>query len=150
MDVAANIRGKAWPPKLQGNKLASFEDTWVASSGVVMVTSHNRVAQVSISGDVDAALVSQDASIVMPVREARAEGSRDCTRESMEGIKDQRVRSRGGAKFVGKRGVNEVDEECVREQGDCLIVCVGSGDVIWPAGQGIRGTEIFAWDVFKS
>ena len=48
----------------------SFEDAWVASSGMVMVTSHDRVAQVSIGGDIDAALVSQDASIVMPIGEA--------------------------------------------------------------------------------
>ena len=40
-DVAANIRGKAWPPKFQGNKLASFEDPWVTSSGMVMVASHD-------------------------------------------------------------------------------------------------------------
>ena len=53
-------------------------------------------------------------------------------------------------KFVRKRDVNEVDEECIREQGDCLIVYVGCGDMIWPAGQGVRGTEIFARDVFKS
>ena len=52
----------------------------------------------------------------------------------MEGIKDQWVRSGGGAKFVGKRGVDEVDEEFIREQGDCLIVGVGCGDMIWSAG----------------
>ena len=40
---------------------------------------------------------------------------RDSTRESMEGIKDQRVQSGGGAKLVGERDINEVDEECVRE-----------------------------------
>ena len=91
MDVAVNIRGKAGPPKFRGNKLASFEDTWVASSGMVVVASHDRVAQVSICGDIDVALVSQDASIVMPIGEARVEGSRDGTRESMEGIKDQWV-----------------------------------------------------------
>ena len=69
-DKTANKRGEAWPPKLRGNKLASFEDTRVASSGMGMVTSHDRVAQVSIGGDIDAALVSQDASIVMPIGEA--------------------------------------------------------------------------------
>ena len=101
---------------------------------MVMVTCHDRVAEVSIGGDVDTALVSQDASIIMPIGEARVEGGRDCTRESMEGVKDQWVRSGGGAKFVGKRGVDEVDEECVREQGDCLIVCVRCRDVIRPTG----------------
>ena len=50
--------------------MISFEDAWVASSGVVMVASNDRVAQVSISRDVDAALVSQDASIIMPIGEA--------------------------------------------------------------------------------
>ena len=58
MDIAVDVRGEAWPPKFQGNQLASLENSWVASSGVVIVTSHNRVAQVSISGDVDATLVS--------------------------------------------------------------------------------------------
>ena len=67
MDKTANVRGKAWPPKFGGNQLASLENPWVASSGVVMVTCHNRVAQVSISGDVDAALVSQDACIIVPI-----------------------------------------------------------------------------------
>ena len=42
----------------------------MTSSGMVMVTSNDRVVQVSISRDVDAALVSQDASIIVPVGEA--------------------------------------------------------------------------------
>ena len=63
----------------------------MASSGMIMVSCHDRVAQASISGDIDAALVSQDASIIMPIGEARAESGGDSTRESMEGIKDQWV-----------------------------------------------------------
>ena len=122
----------------------------MASSGVVMVAGHDRVAQVSIGGDIDAVLVSQNAGVVVPVRKAGAESGGSSTRESMEGIKDQWVRSRGGAEFVGEGGIDDVDKECVREQGDCLIVCVGSGDMVWPAGQGVRGTEIFTRDVFKS
>ena len=42
----------------------------MASSGMIMVSSHNGVAQSSISGDVDMTLVSQDAGVVVPVREA--------------------------------------------------------------------------------
>ena len=53
-----NVRGKARPPKLRGNKLASFENARMTSSGVVMVSSNNRVAQVSISRDINTALVS--------------------------------------------------------------------------------------------
>ena len=73
------------------------------------------MAQVSICGDIDAVLVSQNASVVVPVRKAGAEGSRDSTRESMEGVKDQWVRSRGGAELVGEGGINKVDEEFIRE-----------------------------------
>ena len=43
-DITSNVRGEAWPPKLRGNKLVSLENSWVASSGVVMVTSHNSAA----------------------------------------------------------------------------------------------------------
>ena len=43
-DITADVRGKARPPKLRGNKLASFEDTWVASSRMVMMAGHDRVA----------------------------------------------------------------------------------------------------------
>ena len=69
-DITTNVRGEAWPPKLRGNKLASLEDSRMTSSGMVMVMSNNRVVQVSISRDIDVALVSQDASVVVPVREA--------------------------------------------------------------------------------
>ena len=92
------------------------------------------MAQVSICGDIDVVLVSQNASVVVPVRKAGAESSRDSTRESMEGVKDQWVRSRGGAELVREGGIDEVDEECVWEQGDRFVVSVGSGDMIWSAG----------------
>ena len=68
-DITTNVRGEAWPPKLRGNKLASLEDSRMTCSGMVMVMSNNRVVQVSISRDIDVALVSQDASIVVPVGE---------------------------------------------------------------------------------
>ena len=114
--------------------MASFENAWMARCGMIMVACHDGAAQVSISGDIDASLVSQDTGIIVPVGKARAEIGRDRTRESMEGIEDQWVGSGGGAKFVREGGVDEVDEECVWEQGDRFVVCVGSGDMIWSAG----------------
>ena len=57
MDVAVDIRGKAWPPKLQGNELASFENARVTNSGMIMVTSDNGVAEVGISRNIDMTLV---------------------------------------------------------------------------------------------
>ena len=67
----------------------------------------------------------------------------------MEGVKDQWVQSRGRSEFISERGVYKVDEEFVRKEGDCLIVHVRSGNVIWLARQGIRSAEILAWDVLK-
>ena len=58
VDITANIRSESRPPKLGGHKLTSFENPRVASSGVVMVSSDNGVAEVSIGGYIDAALVS--------------------------------------------------------------------------------------------
>ena len=50
--------------------MASFENARMASSGVIMVSSNDRVAKGSISGNVDASLVSQDTGIIVPVGEA--------------------------------------------------------------------------------
>ena len=51
----------------------------------------------------------------------------------MESVENQWFQSRGRAEFVREGGVDEVDEEFVREQGDRLIVHVRCGDVIWLA-----------------
>ena len=87
-DITANVRGKAWPPKFRCNQLASFENARMASSGMIMVLSDNRVAESGICGNIDVTLVSQDASIIVPVGEARMESGGDSTRQSMEGIEN--------------------------------------------------------------
>ena len=90
-DITLHIRGKAWPPKFQGDKLASFENSWVTCSRMVMMSGNYRMTEVSISRDIDLALVRQDASVIVPVRKVGMESSRNLARESMEGIKDQWV-----------------------------------------------------------
>ena len=77
------------------------------------------------------------------------ESSGNFTRESMEGVKDQWVWGRERAEFSGERGVNQVDEECLREESDCFVVRVRGGDVIWLMRQGIRGAEILARNMLK-
>ena len=69
-DITSNVRGKAWPPKFQGDELASFENSWVTCGRMVMVPSDNRTTEVSTGRDIDPALVRQDASIIVPVRKA--------------------------------------------------------------------------------
>ena len=70
----------------------------------------------------------------MPVQKARAESSWYFTRESMEGVKDKWVQGRGGRELVSEGGVNQVDKEGIREEGDCFIVCVRGRYVIWTMG----------------
>ena len=93
---------------------------------MVMVASNNRVVKVSISGDIDTVLISQDTSIIMPIREARAEFSGEFARVSMEGIEDKWIRSQGGVELSGKGGVNKIDEEDIRE----LVVSVRGWNMI--------------------
>ena len=52
------------------------------------------------------ALVRQDASVIVPVGKAGMESSRNFTRESMEGIKDQEVQSGGRTEFISEGGVD--------------------------------------------
>ena len=140
LDITVDIGGEAWPPELGSNKLASLENTRMTCCGMVMVASHNGVAQFSISRDIDMTLVSQDACIIVPVREAGTKSGGDSARQSMEGVKNQWVRSGGRAEFVSEGGVNKVDEELIRKEDDCLIVCVRGRYVIWMTGQGVGGT----------
>ena len=77
------------------------------------------------------------------------EDSQNFARESTEGIKDHWVGSRRRGEFVGEGGVNKVDEEHVRKEGDCLIVCVRGRYVIWMMRQGIRGTEVLARNMLE-
>lgn len=48
--------------------------------------------------------------------------SRKFTWQSVQGVKDQGVGGRESSNLVGKGGVNELNEECVWEQGDVLVI----------------------------
>ena len=55
--------------KILRQQVGEFENSRMTSSGMVMVTSNDRVVQASISRDIDMALVNQDACIIVPVGE---------------------------------------------------------------------------------
>ena len=91
---------------------------------MVMVAGNNGMVEVSVHRDIDMTLVGQDSRIIVSIREAGAEVSGDLAWESMKSIEDEWVRGRGGAKFVSEGGVNHIDKECIREEGDHLIISV--------------------------
>ena len=107
------------------------------------------MAEVGVGGNVDTILEGQDTSVILPVGEMRAELGREFSRECMESIEDKGVGCEGSSKPFGEGGVNEVDKEGVRKEGDVLIVRVREGNMIWAARECIWGTKVFPWDVGK-
>ena len=65
---------KARPPELSSNQLVCFQEAGMAGGWVIIVMGNNGAAEVQVVGNVKMALVHKDASIVMPIRETRAEG----------------------------------------------------------------------------
>ena len=66
-NVLVDKGGETQPPKLRCNKLAGLENTGMSCSGVIMVVGNNKAVEVGVGRDVDAILVGQDSSIVLPV-----------------------------------------------------------------------------------
>ena len=58
MYITVNKRCKTQPPKFRSNKLASFENSWVTSSRMVMMVGDNELLKVCITGNIDMALIS--------------------------------------------------------------------------------------------
>ena len=85
-NILADKGGKSWPPKLGCNKLAGLEDTRVTRCRMVMVAGDNGTTEGGVGGDVDTILEGQDASVVLPIRETRAELGWELPRECMEGV----------------------------------------------------------------
>ena len=109
--------------------MASFKDG--AAEGVV-------------SGDIDTALVSEDASFDLPVSKAGAEGERNILMHGLEGLEDEGITCGGGFDAVGEGGVDEVDEEGRREEGDIGVARVIGGEEVRMAGKGIGPGEEFS------
>ena len=123
-NVLADEGGKTWPPKLGCDKLAGLENTRVSCGGVVVVTGDNRTAEVRVGENIDTILEGQDFSIILPVGETRAELGREFSGECMKSIKDEGVGCGGDSEPFREGGINEVDEEGVREEGNILVVGV--------------------------
>ena len=66
-NVFAHKLCETWPPKLRGNKLASFEITGVASSLMVVAAGEDGATEGVVQGNVDATFVDQDMLVKFPV-----------------------------------------------------------------------------------
>ena len=68
---------KTWSLEFQGNKLMSFEITWMPGGLVIMAMRDNRAVERVLSENIDTAFECQDMIIVLPVRKVGPEDSRD-------------------------------------------------------------------------
>ena len=100
-DIFTNIGSEAGPPKFGHNKLAGFQVAGVASCFMVMAVLENSVAQGVVIGNVDTALIGQDAHFDLPVRKVGAEGKRDVFIHGLNGLKNEGVGGRGGCNVMG-------------------------------------------------
>jgi len=109
--VFSDIGREAGPPELGGDQLTGFKVPGVSRCFMVVTTCEDSVTNGIIIRDVYAALVSEDSRLVLPVREAGAEGERDRTIHRLEGLEYKGIIGRGGLNMIGEGSVDDMDEE---------------------------------------
>ena len=77
LNVSADEGGESRPPEFCGDQLTSFTETGMASGFMVMASVEDGTVEGVISGDVDTALIGEDAGFDLPVSKAGAEWERD-------------------------------------------------------------------------
>ena len=88
LNIAVDEGGKSRPPEFSGDQLACFQEAGVAGRFVVMAVFENSAAKGVVRGDIDTALVSEDAGLDLPIGESRSKGERDVLVHRLAGEKD--------------------------------------------------------------
>src|SRR6266702_3796252 len=105
------IGGEAGPPEFRRHKLAGFQIAGMTGGDVVVTTLQDRAAKGVIGRNIDTSLVREDTGIELPVREARAEGSRDVFLHRLKSLEDEGVGGGGGLNAGREGSVDNVDKE---------------------------------------
>ena len=114
---------------------------------VVVASLKNGVAEGIVVGDIDAALIGQDACFNLPVGEAGPEGERDIIIHGLEGLENEGIACRSRLDVMGEGDVDNVDEERRGEESNSIIVIIGLGEEVRTTREGIRAGEGFSWDM---
>ena len=147
LDISADEGGESGPPEFGGDQLTRFQEARVASRFMIMAAFENSAAKGVVCRDVDAAFISEDACLDLPVSEPGAEGKRNVLMHGLEGLKDKGVTRRCGFNAVGEGGVDEVNKKGWWEEGDVGVVGVIRGEEVGSAGEGIGTSKKFAGDM---
>ena len=100
-----------------------------------------------VSGDIDTALIGQDARFDLPVGEAGVKGKRDVIVHGLEGLEDKGIACQGRLNAVGEGNVDNVDEERWGKESNSIVVIVRVGKEVRVMRQGIRTSEELSRDM---
>ena len=108
---------------------------------MIVAALKNSAAKGVIRGDIDAALISKDACLDLPVCESGTKGERDVLMHGLEGLGDEGVACRGRFDAMRKGSVDQVNKKGRQEEGDVGVVRVVRREEIGAVGKGIRSGE---------
>ena len=111
---------------------------------MVMAALEDGTAEGIVGRDINTTFVSKDAGFDLPVSQAGTEGERDVFVHRLEGLEDEGVACRGGFDAVRKSGVDKIDKEGWRKEGDVGVVGIVRGEEVRTAREGVRASEKFA------
>ena len=136
-DVAADKGSKAGPPEFGSDQLPSFQEAGVSGGFMIMAVCEDSAMEGVVCGDVDTALIGEDAGLDLPVSEAGTEGERNVLVHGLESLENEGVARGYGLNAMGEGSVNQVDEEGRREEGDVSVVGIIHGKEVGSTGEGI-------------
>ena len=97
-----------------------------------------------VGGNIDTPFVREDAGLDLPVGQAGTEGKRDVLVHRLESLQDEGIACGGGFDAVGEGGVDEINKEGRRKEGDIGVVGIIGGEEVGSAREGIGTSEEFA------
>ena len=146
-DIVADKGSKAGPPELGGNQLSGFQEAGVSGGFMIVASCQDGAAEGVIGRDIDAASISKNSGLNLPVGQPGAKWKRNVVVHGLESLKDKGVACRCRFNVVGEGGVNQVNKEGWWQEGDIGIVRVISGEKIRVAGEGVGTSKEFAGDM---
>ena len=109
-----------------------------------MAAFQDGVTEGVVCGNIDASFIREDAGLDLPIGQAGTEGKRNVFVHGLESLEDERVAGRGGLDAVGEGGVDKIDKERRRKEGDVGVVGIIRGEEVRAAGEGVGASEKFA------
>ena len=146
-DVLADEGGESGPPELGGNQLSGFQEAGVSGGFMVVTSRKDGAAEGVVGGDINMALISEDAGFNLPVGQPGTEGKRDVLMHGLESLEDKGVTRGRRLNAVGEGGVDEVDNQGRREEGDVGVIRIIGRKEVGSARESVGSGKEFSGDM---